>query len=417
MKIKGIPERYASGPGLFFLGFIYSQINPGTPVVLPTIDYLLIVGSSTMVETFGLNDVRGRQEQNARVALATAGIDIPYINQAVGGQTIGQLDTAINGYLTAMGNPAKVVGVLISIGSNNIGQTSYASMLQATKDAMLTGLNSIVDKVIAAGFVPIITTIQSRPTFELMYEEWADQMYRPLCETRSPDWFSTPYAVMDFSKLYLDNKDVPNWWQVDNVHPDEATPVTQQYVADQLAAFATVKPMETSERFIFSWASSIYYIGGINTLLGAASGTFSTVYNHRGTQVAGISLGWTGATGASGGSRGNAGVWDIDLTNHKIQGASLYKSAGNISFTATFGVGYATRTGTAKFTSNSSTAGRQTRFTIGAQTGVVNASTGINVLELPFTLDGSGVVTFTAAPEAPSTFAQVSGVEFELDPV
>lgn len=380
----------------------------------PTIDYLLIVGSSTMVETFGLNDVRGRQEQPARAAQAAAGIDIPIINQAVGGQTVGQLDTAIAGYLTAMGAPSKTVGVLISTGSNNIEQTSYGSMLQATKDAMLANLNSIINKVIAAGFVPILTTVQSRPTFELMYEEWADQMYRPLCESRCPDWFADPLAVMDFCRLYLDNKDVPNWWQPepDLVHPDEAAPALQLYVASQLAEYATVKPMPTPDRYLFSWASTIYYLGGVNTLLGAASGTFSTVYNAKGQLDAAVSLSWSNAGGASGGARGNAGVWDIDLVNHRIHGANLFRSAGTINFTANFGAGRAGATGVARFTANSSTASRVTRFTIGAQTGTVNASTGINVLELPFTLDGAGSITFTAAPESPSTFANVSGVEF-----
>lgn len=378
----------------------------------PIVDYLLVVGSSTMVETFGLNNVRGRQEQPARAAQAAAGIDMPIINQAVGGQTIGQLDSAINGYLTGMGNPTKKVGVLISIGSNNIGQTSYGAMDATTRDAMLTNLNSIITKVLAAGFVPILTTIQSRPTFENMYEEWADLMYRPLCQSRTPKWFATPLAVMDFCRLYLTNKDVTDWWQADGVHPNEATPATQAYVASQLAAYATIKAMPAPARYIFSWGGSLYNIGGINTLVGAASGTFSTVYNAKGQLDAAASLSWSNASGGSGGSRGNAGVWDIDLTNHRIQGGSLFRSsAGNISFTANFGAGRAGASGVAKFTGNSSTASRVTRFTIGAQTGTVNCSVGINVLELPFTLNGSGSITFTAAAESPATIANVSGVD------
>lgn len=37
-----------------------------------------------------------------------------------------------------------------------------------------------------------------------------------------------------------------------------------------------------------------------------------------------------------------------------------------------------------------------------------------NVVQLG-QLDGSGNLTITAAPEAPSTFANVSGFEFEFD--
>jgi hypothetical protein len=399
------------------IGFIGD--GGGTPIPpepLPAIDYLLIVGSSTMVETFSLNTVRGRQEQVARTAQASAGIDIPIINRAVGGQTIGQLDSAIAGYLTDMGAPAKTVGVLISIGSNNIGQTAYGSMLEATRDAMESGLNSIITKVVNAGFVPILTTIQSRPTFEDMYEEWADLMYRPLCGERSPDWYVGPLAVMDFCRLYRDNKDVVDWWQEDDVHPDEATPATQIYVADQLATYATIKPMPAPDRYLFSWrTATAYYLGGVNTVVGAASGTFSEVYNDKGQLDAAASLSWSDATGNSGGARGNAGVWDIDLTNHRIQSANLYRSGGTINFTANFGAGRASATGIAKFAANSSTASRVTRFTIGAETGTVNASTGIDILELPFTLDGAGSITFTAAPEAPATFANTSGVEFVFD--
>lgn len=381
--------------------------------VLPHLDYLMIVGSSTMVETFSDNPDLGRQEQSTRSYFAAAGIDIPIINRAVSGQTIGGLDSVINGYLTDMGSPTKTVGVLISIGSNNIGQTAYNEMLPATRATMLTNLNTIADKVVAAGFLPIITTIQSRPTFEDMYEEWADLMYRPLCEARSPDWYAAPLAVMDFCRLYRDNKDVPNWWQADNVHPLAATPVTQEYVADQLATYADIPAMSTADRFLFSWSTATrYYIGGMNTLPGAATGTFSEVYNARGQLVGGASLSWSGATGSSGGATGNPGVWDVGLENHRVQLASLYRQSAPMSFTAAFGAAYANRTGTLRATGNSSTANRFTLVTAGASSAIISASVRASIVELPFTLDASGTMTFTAAPSAPSSFANLSGVEF-----
>jgi hypothetical protein len=380
----------------------------------PVIDYLMIVGSSTPQECFGLNTVRGRQENNARAAMAAAGIDVPIINNAVGGQTIAALDTAINGYLSFL-NPAKRVGVLIWIGNNDIGSTSYAAMPGATKTAMLAGLNSIIDKVLAANCIPILVPVNSRRTVEDFYEEWADLLYRPLCQSRTPDWYASPLAVMDLCRLYLINKDVTDWWQVDNTHPNVATPSVQAYVATQLAAYATVKPMAAPTRYIFGWGGTAQNVGGINYIVGAASGSFATVYNAKGQLDASVSLAWSAANGGSGG-RGNPGVREVDLTSAFIQGGSLFRSsAGNISLTANFGAGRASASGVARFTGNSTTAARVTRFTIGAETGLVDCSVGINVLELPFTLDGLGSITFTAAAEAPATTANVSGVEFQFN--
>jgi hypothetical protein len=387
----------------------------GAVVPGPVIDYLMVVGSSTPQESFGPNVVRGRQEQNARSAMAAAGIDVPIINNAVGGQTIAALDAAINGYLTGL-NPLKKVGVLIWIGNNDIGVTSYGDMLQATKDAMLAGLNSIINKVLAANCIPILVPVNSRKTSELLYEEWADQLYRPLCQSRTPNWYASPLAVMDLCRLYLINKDVVDWWQVDDIHPNVATPSVQAYVATQLAAYATAKPMAAPTRYIFGWGATGQNIGGINYVVGAASGTISTVYNAKGQLDAAASLTWANANGSSGGSRGNPGVREVDLTNNLIQSGSVFRSsAGNITFTANFGAGRASASGVAKFTGNSSTAARVTRFTIGAQTGLVNCSVGINVLELPFTLDGAGSITFTGAAETPATIANVSGVEFQFN--
>jgi hypothetical protein len=48
----------------------------------------------------------------------------------------------------------------------------------------------------------------------------------------------------------------------------------------------------------------------------------------------------------------------------------------------------------------------------GASSAVLNQSAaGVQIVELPFTMDAAGTLVFTAAPQAPSTFANVSGVE------
>lgn len=392
----------------------------GLQSTLPQIDYLLWLGSSTPYETSQVNTVLGRQEQPLRAKFCAAGIDVPVISKAVGGQTIGTLLTALPGYLTGMGNVVangKKVGVLVNIGSNNIELTDYDDMPTVDRDAMLANLNSIIDQITAAGMVPILATVHSRSGTVALYEEWADKMYRPLIASRCPKWFKSGLAVFDYCRLYTDNSGIANWYQADGIHPNVATSYYQDYSANQLKANARCKAAPTKERYLFAWPTAAEYIGGVNQIVGAASGTFAagTVRDTKANINANASLAWSGATASSGGSRGNSGIWDIDLTNHRIQMASLYKSAGTITFTAGFGAGYAGRTGTLRATGNSSTAGRQTRVTVGAQSAVMNVSTGINVYELPFTLDGSGNLTITAAPEAPSTFANVSGLEFEFN--
>lgn len=386
------------------------------PVILPVIEYLVVVGSSTTQETFGLNTVLGRQEHNARASFTAAGIDVPIINKAVGGATIAALDNNINTYLTELGNPSKVCGVLINIGSNDIGATSYAAMSQPTKDAMVVGLNSIIDKIVAAGHIPILGTVNSREGYAEMYEVWATEMYRPLVQARTPDWFANPLADFDYCRLYLTNKDVPDWWQPDGVHPEGATIPMQQYTAAQLLANADVPEVGTTERYIFCFPPSTRNVGGINCINAAASGTSSTLFNSNGVSAPGKAFSWTGATGSSGSVRGNAGNFDVGLENNTIQTSLVFRSGGTFTMTFNCGIGYAGRTGTIKFTMNSSATPRITRYTLPDATSVViNGSSGIQIASLPFTMDGAGTLTFSCTPEAPSTFASISGVEFEFD--
>lgn len=400
--------------------FAAAQTSPKRGgVALPQIDYLLWLGSSTPAETSLNNTVLGRQEQVLRAAMCAAGIDVPVISRAVGGRTIGSLLTGLAADLAYMGNAVangKKVGVLVNVGANNIELTDYDAMDLTTRNAMLANLNSIIDQIEAAGMVPIIATVHSRSGAAAIYEEWADKMWRPLIQSRCPKWFKSGLAAFDYCRLYTTNDSIADWYQADGLHPNIATGYYQEYSANQLKAFAKCKSAPSKERYLFAWPTAAEYWGGVNQIVGAATGTFAagTVRNTKAVINASASLSWTGATGSSGGARGNSGVWDVDLTNHRIQSASLYKSGASITFTAGFGAGRAGATGTLRVTGNSSTAARQTKITVGAQSVVMNVSTGINVYELPFTLDGSGNLTITAAPEAPSTFANVSALEFEF---
>lgn len=387
----------------------------GGSVPLPEFDYLVVLGSSTTYRTFSYNPILGQQEQPARYAMVAAGYDVPIISKAIEGATVSALDTNINTYLTELGpissaDPSRVA-VVVNIGSNDIGVTSYASMAQATKDAMLVGLNSIVDKITAFGFTPILATVHSRKTFEAMYEGWADGMYRPLVDTRTPVWYASPLAVFDYCRLYLENKDVVNWWDPDNVHPWMATVPMQEYTAVQLGSKSILPAASAVQRAIIFFPNTGRYAGGLNMITAAATGTSSAIHDANGALISGASFSWTGATGASGGVRPNLGAWDVDLSHNLIQGCTLY-GTGTITFTAAFGAAFANRTGVLRVTGSSSSGGRLTNIVVGGSNAVLNASgPGVQIVELPFTMDAAGTLVFTAAPQAPSTFANVSGVE------
>ena len=386
-----------------------------TPVVLPEFDYLVVVGSSTTFETFGVNTVLGRQENAARLAFSTLGYDLPIINKAAGGSTIANLNTNVNTYLTELGpiSPADKsrVAVLINIGSNDIGATAYASMSQVTKDAMVVGLNSIIDKVLAFGFTPILATVHSRKTYETMYEGWAENMYRPLVESRTQFWKTGPLATFDYCRLYLENKDMVNWWQVDNVHPWMSTAPMQAYTAQNLSGKSVLPVISPAERVIVALLNTVTYYGGINCMAGAATGSSTSIYDTKGSLIPGATFGWTGATGISGSFRPNPGAWNVGLDHTAIQGSTTV-ATGTITFTASFGATYANRTGTLRVTASSSADGRLTKIIVGASNAILNPSAaGVQIVELPFTMNASGTLVFTAAPQAPSTYANVSGVE------
>lgn len=393
--------------------------NGEPPVVLPEFDYLVLLGSSTTFQAFTLNPILGRQEHPARKAMTAAGYNVPIISKAVEGESIATLDANINTYLTSLGPISAAdksrVAVVVNIGSNDIGATAYADMPPATKAAMLVGLNSIVDKITALGFTPILATVHSRKTYSEMYEGWADSMYRPLVDSRTPFWKAGALAVFDYCRLYLDNKDVPNWWNADNVHPWMATVPMQQYTAARLASKSQLPPVAATESVLVYFPNALNYYGGMNSIQGGATGSSSTIYNTKGQLISGATFGWTGAAGISGGFRTNPGAWGVDLANNLVQGCTTV-STGTITFTAAFGAAFANRTGTLRFTGSSSTSGRLTNVVVGGSNAILNASAaGVQVVELPFTLNASGTLVFTAAPQSPSTYANASGVEFVFD--
>lgn len=390
--------------------------NSTPPIVLQDIDYVLLVGSSSTYESFTISPTYGRQEQSTRSVFSALGKDIPVINKAVSGSTIADLDANINTYMASLSAPSKKVAVVINIGSNNINNTYYNAMLPAERDAMEAGLRSIVAKVQAYGYTPALATVHAKLGWETLYEEWADLMYRPLIQEITPDYYLGPLALFDYCRLYTDNKDVPNWYRADNIHPGLSIVPMQQTTADGVFARMTGPDLPVEERALFYFINPSlpdYRIGGLNVMLAGTARTLTEVYDRKGVLIPGASFAWAGADAGSNTVRSIVGSWDIDLGHNQVQKSSLYALSKTITFTANFGLAYANRTGTLRITGNTTAAGRLTRITAGANTADISTSAaGVQIVEVPFTFDASGVLTFTAAPQAPSTYANISGVEF-----
>lgn len=415
-------------------GGVYGRVDRQKP----QIDYLVLVGSSSTQMSYGLHPQYGRQEQAGRAAMIAAGADVPVINLAVDGSTIANLDSNINTYLGSLAGVAgKKVGVLVNIGSNDIGTTSYSAMAPATRDAMDAGLNSIISKIVTAGHIPMLATVHSRFGLQTVYDSWAVNMYRPKALTLTPDWCVSGAPIFDYCQLYsLHQSDadalstsganiisspdgISDWWQSDSTHPLLGAAGYRAFTSTGLAANATLKSAPTKESFIFGWAPTAAYVGGINyftaTGAGDANGTKTTLFNNKGQQVAGVSLTIAGAAGSGSTVRASVGTPDVGINNSALQRGYLYSSPGAHTITFNGGAAYANRTGTARFTFNTSNAGRVTRFTIGASSvDITGNAVGLQTGSIPFTADASGVVGVTVGV-ASGTYASVSGMEIEFD--
>jgi hypothetical protein len=439
-------------------GVGYLPIEEGGGVALPQIDYLMVVGSSTMEMTFGQSQYTsstapgftqiGSQVHYARAAMCARGIDVPIISKAAGGSGIAYLDANINTYLADVAGLSNV-GVLIDIGANDIGLTAYGSMAQATKDAMVAGLNSICDKIIAAGHTPIVATTRSRPGSQATFDGWATNFYHPIAAVKSPEFTRNGSSVFDFNALYalhqgdadvLNNPStyntvstgsdgVPDWWSGDQTHPLLAIPGNQAYVAEQLDTYAQCPSLSSVEKFIVAFRigaiANVY--GGINVYNTAGNGSISAInspnfghsgaFNSQGARKS-VDIVVTNADSISSTIRSGVGNQDIGITNRLLQTGYLYKSSATTGPQIQFqgGAPYAGRTGTCRVTFNTSNVGRTTAYSVngGASQNLTGDTAGVQTVDLPFTADGSGNVTLTCTNVA-GNFPSVSGVSFEFD--
>lgn len=389
----------------------------GAPAVpLPEFDLLLLVGSSTTAQAFNGNDVTGPQYQNSRKAMTDAGIDLPIVNRAVGGSVIADLKATIGGYMAGLGlTNGQRLAVLINIGSNDIGSDAWSIVTEEQKNQVVEDLTDIFNQVIAAGHTPILATPHSRKDLSSLYETWADEIFRPLIKTLQPYWYDEPLAVIDYCRLYTENKDVVDWWHPDNVHPNLAAVPMQVLTATKMAAYSKVKAPPEQLRVIVKFQGATP-LGGVNAFQGAATGHFTEVYDTNGNILAGATFGWTGVTGgANANSRSYPGVYNIGLTNSLCWGYNMYTSTV-ATFTFSLGPAFANRTGTLRAACSSTTADRVSRITVGSSyVDVAAGSLTQQIGEIAFTLNGSGVLTFTAQKQA-STFANLCAFEFVFDP-
>lgn len=395
--------------------------NPGgaLSVPLPQIDYLVMVGSSSTYRTYTINPILGDQRQPARAAFCSADADVPIISAGVGGSTIADVKAGIAAIITGIGPvpEGKKAGFVVHIGSNDI-TVDYSAATQEKRDQMRNDLIAILATIRDAGHEPILVTSTARNGAQATFETWADGLYHPLAVQETPSWTRAGKCVFDYTQLYRDNIDTPDWYDPDGTHPWMATPAMQAYTASVLSQYAAVPAVSSSERFLFIADTSI--IGGFNSVV--RDSTLTTVVNSSGQVVAGVTL-TTGATeggtlGLSTSARGNAGVHDVGLTHNRAQAANTFIGTpfqAHQQWTPSFGAAYAGRTGTLRATLNSTFTPRSTVVTLpDASSITIQGEVGIEVKEIPFALDGSGTILLDMYRAVTGTTA-ISGVEFVFD--
>jgi lysophospholipase L1-like esterase len=385
--------------------------------VLPKVDYMVAIGSSVTVQTYVDNPVLGLQQQNTRSAFCAAGLDMPVISKAVSGATIADTIASLPAAIASLGGTTKKCLFVINIGANDIGSTDYYLYDPTARDALFAGLKNIVDQITSAGYMACLCTSNSREGYADMYEIWANNMYRMLSKQLTPYWYNGPLTVIDYCRLYLINKDVPNWWQVDGLHPNLAMVPSRDMTISAIKANSLYNKIDALQSFIFAFQVTGGTIGGFTSPTVGVAGSTATVYDTKGNLISGVSMSWTAAGGSSTG-RGNAGNFDISLYNDILQKGHLFKT-GSWDTVFSFGVAYANRTGTVYLTYNASNVNpRASRFTstgFGAFVVVDGKATNPDVKSTTFTLDASGDITINTAPEAPATVCGLSGVQFTFN--
>lgn len=428
---KGVYQKYADN--YHRVEAVYAKKNGvyqaiATPV--PHFDFIAPVGSSTTSYTWNGGqaiETFENAKHNSRQVLCSRGLEIQILTDfAVAGYTIEQIDSMFDAAAAAVGiaglvAAGKKIAFPINLGSNNIGETTWANRANNPSTnitSMTNAMTSLVNKIKALGCTPMIGTCNPRiNTFDI-YAEWNTNFYEPLGNALTPDWWPVgKRPFFDMWQFYKDNQGVVNWFVSDGTHPGPVGLLgNRRYMADIFRLGTSIPRMMKRNSIIVAGGaqSGPKYLGGVNFLSTSVGTSLSSIRDRRGNVVSGASVVITGGHGAS--SRGNPLNYDVGLEHHYIQLGYITKQ-GDHTLKLSRGLAYAGVTGIVKITYNWNGAAnaRVTRFTNVANTTTLDGGgTGINITQMPFAADENGDIVVTCS-NVLGGYPSYSGMEFTFD--
>lgn len=428
---QGVYEKYADN--YHRVEAVYAKKNGlyqaiTTPV--PHFDFIAPVGSSTTSYTWNGGqpiETFVDAKHNSRQVLCGRGLETQILYDfAAAGATIENIEAAFDASAAAVGiaglvAAGKKIAFPINLGSNNIGETTWANRGTTSTTnitSMTNAMTSLVNKIKAIGCTPMIGTCNPRiNTFDI-YAEWNANFYEPLGNALTPDWWPAgKRPFFDMWQLYKDNRGVANWFVSDGTHPGPVGLLeNRRYMADIFRLGTSIPRMVKRNSVIVAGGaqSGPKYLGGVNFLSPAVGTSLSSIRDRRGNVVFGASVVITGGYGSS--SRGNPLNYDVGLEHHSIQLGYITKQ-GDHTIKLSRGPAYAWKTGVVKITYNWNGPAntRVTRYTNGANTTTLDGGgTGVNITQMPFTADANGDVIITCS-NVIGGYPSYSGMEFILD--
>lgn len=428
---QGVYQKYADN--YHRVETVYAKKNGAYQAVttpIPHFDFITPVGSSTTSYTWNGGqaiETFENAKHNSRQVLCSRGVEIQILYDfAVAGYTIEQIDSMFDATAAAVGiaglvAAGKKIAFPINLGSNNIGETTWANRANnptTNITSMTNAMTSLVNKIKALGCTPMIGTCNPRiNTFDI-YAEWNTNFYEPMGNALTPDWWPVgKRPFFDMWQLYKDNQGVANWFVSDGTHPGPVGLLeNRRYMADVFRLGTSIPRMMKRNSIIVAGGaqSGPKYLGGVNFLSTGVGTSLSSIRDRRGNVVSGASVVITGGHGAS--SRGNPLNYDVGLEHHSIQLGYITKQ-GDHTLKLSRGPEYAGATGIVKiaYNWNGPVNTRVTRYTNGTNTTTLDGGgTGVNIAQMPFSADANGDITITCS-NVMGGYPSYSGMEFILD--
>lgn len=390
------------------------------------IDKIVVIGASIMRKVWNSDaDAGSAPTRNTmRTALLAKGVDLPFYSYANSGDTAAQTNSAIDAILADFAGELNVEFLVHTGGNEFSANGTYSGWTQSQKDDLSDEIESICQKIIAAGHRVILCPLSYRNyTYAIADEDNGskganEEIYYPLIETYSPDWWDSVnnLPIMNIYKVIKDNAN-DFFAGVDPIHPayPAGTAILQQYFAETLTANAELPAWDGKERILCSVSSSLPPNGNAVT---ANNGSILDLVDSEGNVISGSSFSLTGFAAASSnqGKANPANIsWNVvhrDVTQHYVY------TQNTATVTISLGAGYAGRTGDVYISGArlSSATDRVAEFTVGENSDTVDAALDDpEFATLPFTLDSGGTLTIGVAEAAGSTYAYFSGALLELD--